>query len=73
MTEIGRLLVVCGAGLLVLGGCLWALGRLGFRGLPGDIHYHSGNLHLYFPLASCLLLSLLLTVALWLWQWSARR
>jgi cell division protein FtsW (lipid II flippase) len=50
-------LVISGAGLVLI---LSPSGRL-----PGDIHMERENFRFYFPLATCLLLSLFLTLALW--------
>lgn len=61
---IGRLLIVLGAVLIVVG-LLFTLGeRLPFRlgRLPGDIVVRGKNTAFYFPLATCLLLSLVLTL-----------
>ena len=69
MPEIGRLLLVVGAVILVLGLVLTFAGRVPFLGrLPGDIVYRRGNVTLYFPLATSILLSLLLTAILWLFR-----
>lgn len=71
MSDLGRLLIVfglliAGVGLvLVLGARLPWLGRL-----PGDIHIQRGNWTFYFPLATSLLLSLVLTLILY---WIGRR
>lgn len=54
-------LVIAGAGLVwVLVPALPWLGQL-----PGDIRIERGNVRLYFPLVTCLVLSLLLTLVLW--------
>jgi DUF2905 family protein len=67
MPELGRALVVIGAVLLVLGLVLTFAGRVPFLGrLPGDIVYRRGNFTLFFPLATSIVLSLLLTGLLWL-------
>ena len=69
MPEIGRLLLIVGAVILVLGLVLTFAGRVPFLGrLPGDIVYRRGNVTLYFPLATSILLSLLLTAILWLFR-----
>lgn len=73
MTEIGKVLVALGLGVAVLGLALWGLGRLGFRGLPGDIRVEGAGFRFYFPIVSCVVLSLVLTGAAWLWQWLCRR
>lgn len=71
--DVGRTLVVAGLLLAVLGLGIWLLERSGFRGLPGDLRFESGNFRIYFPIVTCLVLSLLLTLALWLWNWFQRR
>ena len=65
MPEIGRLLIIIGGFILVVGLFL-ALGlRIPFLGkLPGDISIDRGNVHFYFPIVTCLLLSLVLTLLL---------
>jgi hypothetical protein len=60
--ELGRFLVVMGVTIVVLGLFLSFGGRLGLGRLPGDISIQRGNLRIYAPLGTCLLLSLLLTV-----------
>jgi len=60
----GRSLMILG-GLLFLAGLLWTFApRLPFRPghLPGDFIIHTKNSTFYFPLASCLLASLLLSL-----------
>ena len=65
MPEIGKLLIVVG-GLVLLVGLFLTLGlRIPYLGkLPGDISIDRGNVHFYFPIVTCLLVSLLLTVLL---------
>lgn len=65
--PIGRLLIVLGL-VLVAAGLLFTLGaRLPFRlgRLPGDIYIRGKNSSFYFPLATCILLSVLLSVVMW--------
>ena len=65
MPEIGKLLIIV-SGLILVVGLFLTLGlRIPYLGnLPGDISIHRGNVHIYFPIVTCLLLSLLLTVVL---------
>ena len=72
MQELGKVILTLGAGLVVLGLGLWVLGRLGFRGLWGDLRYESENFRLYFPIVTCLLISAMLTALLWAWRWFHR-
>lgn len=63
-----RLLVIGGLVLLVLG-LLWPwLGRLPLGRLPGDIMLEGENWRLYFPLTSMILVSLLITLLIWLFK-----
>jgi hypothetical protein len=71
--DVGRMLVAAGLLLVLVGLVVWLLERSGFRGLPGDLRFESGNLRVYFPIVTCLALSLILTLALWLWNWFQRR
>ena len=73
MTGAGKMLVVIGLLVALVGSVLWALGRAGFRGLPGDVRYEGGNVRFYFPVVSCIVLSVILTALMWLWQWLGRR
>jgi hypothetical protein len=69
MGEIGKLLVMAGLALVVVGGLLWLTGgRLPTRFLPGDIAYEKGGMRFYFPIVTCLALSLLLTLIAWLFR-----
>lgn len=63
---MGRLLI--GIGLaLVVAGLLWPwLGRLGLGRLPGDIVVERGELRLYFPIITCLVVSVVVSLILWL-------
>ncbi|MEN6536884.1 MAG: DUF2905 domain-containing protein [Bryobacteraceae bacterium] len=65
---MGRTLIVAGAILIVAGLLITFGGRLPFRlgRLPGDIVIRGKNSVVYFPLATCLLLSLVLSFILWL-------
>lgn len=61
--------MVLGLGLAVIGFALWSgFGRSWLGRLPGDIHVTRGNFSLYFPLATCVLVSVLLTALLWLFR-----
>ena len=69
MNELGKVLVVVGLALAAIGFLLWSgLGRGWLGRLPGDIHYSKGNFSFYFPVVSCILLSVLLSLILWLFR-----
>lgn len=63
---IGISLVVLGALTAGLGALLSVLGRTGGRLLPGDIVISRPGVTLVFPIVTCLLLSVLITLVLWL-------
>jgi hypothetical protein len=73
MSDIGKLLIGLGVLIVVVGLAVWGLGRLGFRGLPGDIAYKSGSVRVFFPIVTCIVISVLLTLGLWAWSWLMRR
>ena len=65
--DFGRMLIIIGAVLVVLGVRFSFGGRfLGLGRLPGDIIIRRGNFTFYFPLMTSILLSLGLTILLWL-------
>jgi hypothetical protein len=68
MQGLGKSLVIVGGVLLLLGLFFLLGGRLpGWLGrLPGDIHIQKENVQVYFPLATCVLLSILITFLVWL-------
>lgn len=66
--EIGRLLIVLGGVLLLAGVALTFFGRLGLGRLPGDFVYRRGNFSFYFPLMTSILLSIILSLLLWLFR-----
>jgi membrane protein implicated in regulation of membrane protease activity len=69
MNDIGKFLVVAGLLITLAGILLWSgFGKGWFGRLPGDIHYSKGDFHFYFPIVTCLILSLLLTLILWLFR-----
>jgi hypothetical protein len=62
---MARFLITLGLVILVIG-LLWPyLSRLGLGRLPGDIVIERENMTFYFPLMTCLLVSLLLSLVLW--------
>ena len=67
MTEFGRVLILVGAVLVVAGVVLVGLGRMNLPlgRLPGDIVYRGKNSTIYFPLATSILVSVVLTILLY--------
>jgi hypothetical protein len=68
MAEMGRFLVIVGIALAVIGGIVMLLGRTGvpLGRLPGDILYRGKNTTFYFSLASSILISVVLSIVLFL-------
>ena len=64
MENIGRLLMIGGVILFVLGGLVFLAAKFGipFGRLPGDIRIEGKNTTFYFPLGSSILISILLTI-----------
>ena len=67
MTDLGKLLIVLGIVIVVAGVVLLLLGRthLPLGRLPGDITYRGKNTTFYFPLATSILLSIVLSLLLY--------
>ena len=61
MADVGRLLLVFGVLLVVIGGALMLFGRIH---LPGDLTFRSGNTTVYIPIATSIVLSIVATVIL---------
>ena len=66
--ELGKWLILGGLILAVIGGLFFVDGRLPFRlgRLPGDIAIEGKRGSFYFPIVTCILLSVVLTFAMWL-------
>jgi len=69
MSDLGKVLVAVGLLLVLIGALLWTGVGKGWLGrLPGDIHYTRENFSFHFPIITCLLISLVLTLLLWLFR-----
>jgi len=69
MNDIGKTLMVAGLVLAAVGALIWSgVGRGWFGRLPGDIHYTKDNFSFHFPIVTCLLISAILTLVLWLFR-----
>ena len=69
MQDLGKMLFILGLVLIVAGAVLWKTGGLGGLGrLPGDIFVQRGNGTFYFPIATCLVVSAVLTLLAWLFR-----
>ena len=65
---LGRFLIVIGVVLIVAGIAVTYGGRLPIRlgRLPGDIAIHGKNSSFYFPLTTCILLSVVISLVMWI-------
>ena len=61
MGDVGRLVLVFGVLLVLIGGALMLFGRFH---LPGDLTFRSGGVTIYIPIAASIILSIVLTVVL---------
>ena len=65
MSSMGRMVLLLGLVIVAVGALMLVAGRIPFLGrLPGDIAVQRGNWSFYFPLATSILMSLVLTVVL---------
>lgn len=66
-SSMGKSLVILGLILTAVGGFFWAGGKLAFIGwLPGDIGVEGRHFKFYFPLTTCLLISVIGSALFWL-------
>jgi hypothetical protein len=69
MSDLGRLLIVVGVILVVVGAVFLMAPKIPWLGrLPGDISYKRGNFSFYFPLGTCIVISIILTLIFWLFR-----
>jgi DUF2905 family protein len=65
MHELGKILAILGALIMIVGFALWAgLGARWLGRLPGDIRIERGNSAFYFPVVTCLIISIVLSLIL---------
>ena len=63
-----RILIIVGL-LLLVGGLLWPwLSKLGLGRLPGDIRVETEGGGFYFPIVTCLVISIVLSILLWIFR-----
>ncbi len=65
MAEVGKLLIGVGVLLLLAGALFLVFGRVPYLGrLPGDVAVQRGDFGFYFPIVTCIIASIVLTVLL---------
>jgi len=63
MEPLGKSLVLIGISIVLIGVLMWGFSSIPFVGrLPGDIYVRRGNFTFYFPLATCILISIIATI-----------
>ncbi len=62
--SVGRVLVGIGLVIILIGGILILFDKLGLGRLPGDIQFTKGRFSVYFPIATSILISIILTIIL---------
>lgn len=76
MDDLAKLLILFGIVITVVGGTVWLIGRVtgfGLGRLPGDFVFTSGNLTCFLPLATSIILSIILTILIQLAIYLSRR
>jgi len=69
MHELGKLLVILGTIILLIGLALWSgFGSSWLGRLPGDIRIERGNSAFYFPIVTCIIISIALSLILSLFR-----
>jgi hypothetical protein len=64
--QVGKWLLLVGIVIAVLGAIMVLLGQVGLFKLPGDLQFGGRNWRIYLPIASCIIISIVLTLILWL-------
>lgn len=69
MPDLGKVLVIIGLLIAGIGALLWSgVGRGWIGRLPGDIHYTRDNFSFHFPIVTCVVISIIVSVILWLFR-----
>jgi hypothetical protein len=63
-SSFGKILLLIGVVALVAGGIFLLMGRMGVGSMPGDMKFGKGNVRVYFPLGTSIVLSIILTLLL---------
>jgi hypothetical protein len=69
MGDVAKTIILTGVVLIVAGGVMLLLGKIPGAGkLPGDILIKKENFSFYFPITTCILISVILTILSYLWS-----
>jgi len=66
INDIAKLLILAGVALIAAGVVVWVISKTSLGRLPGDIIIHRRNFTFAFPVVTCILVSVVLTVLLWI-------
>ena len=64
--QIGKFLILFGLIVVSVGLVITLLGRFGIFRLPGDLTFGSKNWRIFIPITSCIVISVILTIILWI-------
>jgi hypothetical protein len=69
MADFGKILMITGLVIAGVGALLWSgLGKSWLGRLPGDINYSKENVSFHFPIVTCLIISVILSLLMWLFR-----
>ena len=69
MHELGKIMVIIGAVVVLAGAVLWKTGGfVGLGKLPADVLVQKGSSTFYFPIVTCIIISVVLTLLSWLFR-----
>ena len=67
MNDLGKVIFIFGVVIAVIGLLMWTgIGKGWLGKLPGDINYSRDNVSFHFPIVTCLIVSVVLTLIMWL-------
>ncbi|MHC4193861.1 MAG: DUF2905 domain-containing protein [Planctomycetota bacterium] len=66
LQQSGKWLILVGTIIALLGGLIMISGRMGLFKLPSDLAFGSRNWRIFPPIGSCIVISIVLTITLWL-------
>ena len=69
MSEMGKVLVIVGVIIVTVGALLWSgIGAGPLGRLPGDIRIERGGSGFYFPIVTCIIVSIVLSLIMWFFR-----
>ena len=71
--KLGKIALLTGIVVSLVGLIIFFLGKIGLLKLPGDLYFEGKNWKVYFPVVSCLVVSIILTVILLVVGWLLKK